>query len=77
MSARGIRAIALVSDEAKLGVSQFGANYHVTAEKARRDLGWIPRPVHQTILETAEHLIEQGLVRPGKADSSKNTVSAA
>jgi dihydroflavonol-4-reductase len=61
-----IRAVAVVSDEAKLAVSQFDANYHVTAGKAGRDLGWVQRPVRQTILETAEHLIGQGIVQPPK-----------
>jgi dihydroflavonol-4-reductase len=57
-----IRAMALLNDEAKLAATQFGANYHVTAEKARRDLGWAQRPVQQTIVETADLLIEKGLV---------------
>ena len=61
-----IRAMALLNDEAKLAASQFGANYHVTAEKARRDLGWVQRPVQQTIVETAELLIAGGLVHPKK-----------
>ncbi|HEY6790900.1 MAG TPA: NAD-dependent epimerase/dehydratase family protein [Trebonia sp.] len=72
-----IRAVAVVSDEAKLAVSQFDANYHVTAEKARRDLGWVQRPVRQTILETAEYLIEKGIVRPKKVDTSKTTAGVA
>jgi nucleoside-diphosphate-sugar epimerase len=61
-----IRAMALLNDEAKLAASQFGANYHVTAEKAGRDLGWVQRPVKQTIVETADLLIEKGLVGPKK-----------
>jgi nucleoside-diphosphate-sugar epimerase len=61
-----IRAAALVSDEAKLAADMVGAAHEITAEKARRDLGWTQRPVRQTILETAEHLIAQGIVRPRK-----------
>lgn len=59
-----IRAMALLNDEAKLAASQLGANYHVTADKARRDLGWVQRPVKQTLVETADLLIEKSLVRP-------------
>jgi nucleoside-diphosphate-sugar epimerase len=58
-----IRAAALVSDEAKLAADMVGAAHEITAEKARRDLGWTQRPVRQTILQAAEQLIEQGVVR--------------
>jgi dihydroflavonol-4-reductase len=61
-----IRAVALVNDEAKLAASQFDANYHVTTEKARRELGWVNRPVRRTIIETAELLIEMGVIQPPK-----------
>ncbi|HUN33074.1 MAG TPA: NAD-dependent epimerase/dehydratase family protein [Trebonia sp.] len=61
-----IKAAALMSDEAKLAADMLGAAHQITAEKARRDLGWVQRPLRQTILETAEHLIEQGIVHPKK-----------
>jgi len=61
-----IRAAARVSDEAKLAADMLGAAHEITTEKARRDLGWVQRPLRQTILETAERLIEQGIVRPRK-----------
>ena len=34
----------------------------VSAEKAKRVLGWSPRPCEETILATAESLIAEGLV---------------
>ncbi|MGW5723595.1 SDR family oxidoreductase [Amycolatopsis sp. NPDC003865] len=36
---------------------QLGRNYDATAEKARRLLGWSPRPIADTIVETAEGLL--------------------
>jgi nucleoside-diphosphate-sugar epimerase len=35
----------------------------VSADKARRDLGWIPRPGAETIVATADSLIAEGLVK--------------
>jgi nucleoside-diphosphate-sugar epimerase len=34
----------------------------VSAEKARRELGWTPRPVADSVLDTARSLIEHRLV---------------
>ncbi|HTU74831.1 MAG TPA: NAD-dependent epimerase/dehydratase family protein [Trebonia sp.] len=65
-----IRVAALVSDEARLAAGMLGAAHEITAEKARRDLGWVQRPVRQTILESAEHLIARGIVRPSKLAAS-------
>jgi len=61
-----IRVAARVSDEARLAADMLGAAHEITADKAGRDLGWAQRPVRQTILETAEHLIAQGITRPRK-----------
>ncbi|MFJ9778926.1 SDR family oxidoreductase [Amycolatopsis sp. NPDC101161] len=36
---------------------QLGRNYDATSEKARRVLGWSPRPIADTIVETAESLL--------------------
>jgi hypothetical protein len=75
-----LRAAAMVNDEAKLAVSQLSAKHNVTAEKARRELGWVQRPLRQTLTETASLLIQHGHVRPkqpGKKASGKNTGRAA
>jgi dihydroflavonol-4-reductase len=66
-----IRAAALVSDEAKLAADMVGSAHEISAEKARRDLGWTQRPLRQTILETAELLIARGLVHPRRGHNSK------
>jgi nucleoside-diphosphate-sugar epimerase len=66
-----IRAAALLSDEAKLAADMLGATHEITAEKARRDLGWTQRAFRQTIRETAEHLIRHGIVHPRKPADGK------
>jgi nucleoside-diphosphate-sugar epimerase len=46
----------------KLTLSMTGIPQLVSAEKARSELGWHPRPARETILATAESLLEHGLV---------------
>jgi nucleoside-diphosphate-sugar epimerase len=58
-----IRAAAPFSGEAKLAVDMLGSKHEVTADKAVRELGWTPRTVRQSVLETAEFLISAGAVR--------------
>lgn len=59
-----IRVAALFSGEAKLAVDMLGSKHEVTAEKAVRELAWTPRPLRESVLETAESLISAGAVRP-------------
>jgi hypothetical protein len=40
--------------------------HDVTVEKAIRELGWAPRTLRQSVLDTAETLISAGIVRPRK-----------
>jgi dihydroflavonol-4-reductase len=61
-----LRVTALLSDEAKLAVDMLGIQHDVTSEKAMRELGWTPRPLRESVLDTAETLISAGIVRPGK-----------
>jgi dihydroflavonol-4-reductase len=35
----------------------------VSADKAKRELGWVPRPNEDAIVDTAESLFAQGLVK--------------
>ncbi len=43
----------------------------VSAAKAQRELGWTMRPARESILDTAESLIEHGLApNPGRAKAS-------
>ncbi len=51
------RGIALVNPAMRALRPQLGTNLDATADKARRLLGWQPRPIEETIVETAESLL--------------------
>jgi nucleoside-diphosphate-sugar epimerase len=51
----------------KLTLTMAGIPQLVSAEKARTELGWQPRPARETILDTAGSLIAHGLVRARSA----------
>jgi nucleoside-diphosphate-sugar epimerase len=51
------RGISLVNPQLRALRSLLGKNLDATSEKARRVLGWQPRPVEDTITETAESLL--------------------
>jgi dihydroflavonol-4-reductase len=51
------RAMGRVNPQLRLIVPQLGKNFDATSEKARRVLGWRPRPIEQTVVETAESLL--------------------
>jgi hypothetical protein len=40
--------------------------HDVTSDKAKRELGWQPRPLSESVLDTAELLISQGVIQPPK-----------
>jgi dihydroflavonol-4-reductase len=61
-----VRAAALFNSEAKLAVDMLGIQHDVSVEKAIRELGWTPRPLRQSVIDTAESLISAGVVRPRK-----------
>ena len=65
-----LRVAAPLSGEAKLAVDMLGIQHDVTVEKAIRELGWTPRPLRESILDTAESLISAGIVRPRKPVSA-------
>jgi len=51
------RAMGTVNPQLRLIVPQLGKNFDASSEKARRVLGWRPRPIEQTIVDTAESLL--------------------
>ncbi|MGZ4199251.1 MAG: NAD-dependent epimerase/dehydratase family protein [Thermoleophilia bacterium] len=59
-----VRALALVNPEARDIVRDLGKVRRASNEKARRVLGWEPRPNEEGILATAQSLLRLGLVRP-------------
>jgi dihydroflavonol-4-reductase len=52
-----------------LAAGMLGIQHDVTAEKVMRELGWTPRPLRESVLDTAESLISAGIVRPRKPAS--------
>jgi nucleoside-diphosphate-sugar epimerase len=62
-----LRAAAFVNGEAKLGADMLGIQHDVSVEKARRELGWVPRSLRESVLDTAESLISAGIVLPRKS----------
>ncbi|QUQ63987.1 SDR family oxidoreductase [Kutzneria sp. CA-103260] len=54
------RTVGKVNPQLRLILPQLGKNFDATSEKARRVLGWRPRPIEQTIVETAESLLALG-----------------
>jgi dihydroflavonol-4-reductase len=51
-----VRLVALFNASARFAVPELGKRKNATAEKARRLLGWSPRPVEEAIVATAESL---------------------
>ncbi|MFJ1768144.1 SDR family oxidoreductase [Amycolatopsis sp. NPDC088138] len=51
------RALARVNPAMRLLRPQLGRNFDATSEKAQRLLGWSPRPIEDTIADTAESLL--------------------
>jgi nucleoside-diphosphate-sugar epimerase len=51
----------------RLALSYYGVPVLVTADKAKQELGWIPRPASESIVAAGETLIHHGIVprRPG------------
>ena len=56
------RAMALFDGGIRSVVGGLGKRQELSSEKARTGLGWSPRPIEDTIAETAESLIEHGVV---------------
>lgn len=48
-----------------------GIQHDVTAAKAIRELGWAPRSLRESVLDTAESLITAGVVRPRKTGARR------
>lgn len=46
----------------KVPSTMVGLRYHRDSTKARRPLGWNPRPVRETVLDATSYLIDNGIV---------------
>jgi dihydroflavonol-4-reductase len=58
-----LRMASLVDPTVKQILPELGMNKNASNEKARRLLGWNPRSREESILATAESLIQLGLVK--------------
>ena len=58
-----VRVVALVDQSAGQIVPELGKHKNATSEKARRVLGWSPRPAADALVATAESLVHLGLVK--------------
>lgn len=57
-----VRALALFDPSVRTIVNQLGKKLTYSSEKSRTALGWTPRPLEQSIVETAESMVAKGLV---------------
>ncbi|WP_194816198.1 aldehyde reductase [Nocardia sp. XZ_19_385] len=64
-----VRTIALFDKGVRLTLPMLGVREQLSSEKAHRELGWTMRPVRESILDTAESLVQYGVVGPkGRVD---------
>ena len=59
-----VKVGALFDPTVKQIIGEVGKTRNMDASHARDVLGWVPRPVEPTILETAHSLIALGLIKP-------------
>jgi dihydroflavonol-4-reductase len=57
-----VRAMAIFDPGVRSILGQLGKKTELSSEKARTRLGWSPRPIEETIVETAQSLIDAGVV---------------
>ena len=64
-----VRLAALRDPAVKQILPELGKPKNATAEKARRMLGWAPRPPEEALVASAESLVRLGLVKgpPGRS----------
>lgn len=61
-----IRAMGLFDPSVRAIVSDLGQSPMYTAAKAKTTLGWSPRPIEDSVADTAQSLVERGLAGPGR-----------
>jgi nucleoside-diphosphate-sugar epimerase len=64
-----VRAMALFDPSIRSVVSDLGKSAAYSSQKARSTLGWSPRPIEDSIADSARSLIEHGVVTPGREAS--------
>jgi nucleoside-diphosphate-sugar epimerase len=69
--------IARFDKTVRLGLSFVNVRQMVSADKAKQELGWTMRPIGETIVDTAESLLQYGVVRRRGADKRAHMPQAA
>lgn len=73
-----VRSVALFDKGVRLTIPMLGRTERFSAEKAGRELGWSMRPVRETVLDTAESLLQHGIVAgPAKRKTASSATAAA
>lgn len=62
-----VRLVGRFDPSVRAVLPVLGREERVSASKAERELGWSMRSTEQTILDTADSLIDHGLATPGRA----------
>jgi nucleoside-diphosphate-sugar epimerase len=58
-----IRLVALFDPSIRSVISELGVRTDFSHEKATRLLGWTPRPIEDTIVDCAQSMIQNGIVK--------------
>ncbi|MGK8522488.1 SDR family oxidoreductase [Nocardia asteroides] len=66
-----VRSVALFDKGVRLTLPTLGRTESLSAEKARRELGWTMRPVRESVLDTAESLLQHGIVAPPRRSAPR------
>jgi dihydroflavonol-4-reductase len=57
-----VRALAIFDPSVRTIVNQLGKKLAYSSEKSRATLGWSPRTVEESVVETAESMVAKGIV---------------
>jgi nucleoside-diphosphate-sugar epimerase len=69
--------IARFDKSIRLALDYVGTPALVSADKARQDLGWAPRPASESVVDAAESLLRYGVVPRRGADKRAHAARAA
>ncbi|WP_040866777.1 NAD-dependent epimerase/dehydratase family protein [Nocardia exalbida] len=69
-----VRGVALFDKGVRLTLPSLGRTEALSADKAGRELGWTMRPVRESVVDTAESLLQRGIVA---APRRRSAVQAA
>ncbi|MFE7744583.1 SDR family oxidoreductase [Nocardia sp. NPDC057455] len=65
-----VRCVALFDKGVRLTLPTLGRVESLSADKARRELGWTMRPVRESVVDTAESLVQRGIVAVSRRESA-------